>query len=103
MAFLQLPSLNQVLFALVIRAKVLELVPAPSSSGQNTTHRIRTTGRTGTFKLPKGINSPANLNFQMTCDCPIINAALTRPKGSGRWLIMGKLLDDRRTVVVSLN
>lgn len=81
---------------------MLDLIPTPSAGGLNTTHKIRTTGRAGTFKLPKGTNSPMNLNFQMICDCPIIKAALTRPKGPGRWLIMGKLLDDMSTVMVNL-
>ncbi|KAH9286473.1 Secreted frizzled-related protein 2 [Echinococcus granulosus] len=84
----------------VIRAKVLDLVPTLPSSGHNTTHRIRTTGRVGAFKLPKTLNSVVNLDFEMECDCPIIRAALTRQKGPGRWLMMGKLNDDRRTVTV---
>ncbi|VDM33746.1 unnamed protein product [Hydatigera taeniaeformis] len=84
----------------MIRAKVLDLMPTTPSSGHNSTHRIRTTGRVGTFKLPKTINSVANLVFQMECDCPIIKAALTREKGPGRWLMMGKLNEDKRTVTI---
>ncbi|VDD80148.1 unnamed protein product [Mesocestoides corti] len=84
----------------VIRAKVLDVKPASSPGSRNTTFRIRTNGRMGVFKLPKAVSSPANLDFQMTCDCPIVRAAVTRPKGPGRWLLMGKLHDNRRTLLI---
>ncbi|VDL62024.1 unnamed protein product [Hymenolepis diminuta] len=83
-----------------VRSKVLDLIPVPSTKGQNTTYRIRTDGRGGIFKMPKNVNKEANLDFRMTCDCPIIKAAMTRSKGPGRWLLMGKLNEDGRSVTV---
>lgn len=50
--------------------------------------------------MPKNVNKEANLDFRMTCDCPIIKAAMTRSKGPGRWLLMGKLNEDGRSVTV---
>ncbi|VUZ57438.1 unnamed protein product [Hymenolepis diminuta] len=83
-----------------VRSKVLDLIPVPSTKGQNTTYRIRTDGRGGIFKMPKNVNKEAKLDFRMTCDCPIIKAAMTRSKGPGRWLLMGKLNEDGRSVTV---
>ncbi len=101
--YMTLEIANRLLLSnLVVRAKILDLTPV-SSGGQNGTNKIRMAGRLGVFKLPNSINSPANLEFRMDCDCPIVKAAITRPKGPGRWLLMGKLDASKNIVTVREN
>lgn len=85
----------------MVRAKIVDLTPVSASSSPNRTNRIRISGRLGVFKQPEGVHLPVNLEFQMSCDCPIVKAAVTRSNGPGRWLLMGKLDASKKTVTVS--
>ncbi|TPP65139.1 Secreted frizzled protein 2 [Fasciola gigantica] len=53
------------------------------------------------FKLATNARRSPSLNIEVSCDCGILDGALEDEKGRlGRWLIMGKLSADQKTLQV---
>ncbi|CAL8095120.1 unnamed protein product [Calicophoron daubneyi] len=84
---------------IVVRARILRATRTNNSAGS--VYTLLLDQRPKTYKLIGDARQLSYLNFEVGCGCSVLDKVLdTESTHLGRWMIMGKLSEDRKSIKV---